>query len=334
MFVTTGGFPYCCAVASSWCVCVCWDTADCPAPPGPALPSTCHAGRLPWAHIRRHVPHHLQDSLPAELRALGGRDVHGALPLLPALQGAAGGGRPRLLGAPPARRLPLGVLLLEWWCAASAVSAAAAGVGDAGVVMRCRRRCRWAAAGTRTARRCGHRSSGRLHASSAAALAPSGVLSPQALPGPSVQVASPQNPPAPHPNSLLGLTLSPSWASVQVAPNIPPVGQPYADRQCCGSPLEALHWMFKMQTAPSVGGWAAQPMLLLRRCGTGLALPPVSACCLGRGCGPGHAVSVGGVSAHAQPAGCVLCLTGATSTLSSKVCVLSTHTATHAPHPT
>lgn len=38
-----------------------------------------------------------------------------------------------------------------------------------------------------------------------------------------------------------------------MAPNVPPLGRPYAERQCCGGPQEALQWMLKMQTAPQVG---------------------------------------------------------------------------------
>ncbi|KAL4421398.1 hypothetical protein ABPG75_010689 [Micractinium tetrahymenae] len=37
----------------------------------------------------------------------------------------------------------------------------------------------------------------------------------------------------------------------EVAPNVPPLGKPYAERQCCGGPQEALDWMLKMHTAPS-----------------------------------------------------------------------------------
>ena len=32
-------------------------------------------------------------------------------------------------------------------------------------------------------------------------------------------------------------------ACLQVAPNVPPLGKAYAQRQCCGGPLEALEWM-------------------------------------------------------------------------------------------
>lgn len=35
-----------------------------------------------------------------------------------------------------------------------------------------------------------------------------------------------------------------------VAPCTPPLGRPYEQRQCCNSPLDALKWMLKMQTAP------------------------------------------------------------------------------------
>eukprot|EP00887_Chlorella_sp_A99_P005683 scaffold1.g5683.t1 len=42
----------------------------------------------------------------------------------------------------------------------------------------------------------------------------------------------------------LGYTLAP------FIPGHKPLGQPYAERQCCGGPLEALHWMLKMQSAP------------------------------------------------------------------------------------
>jgi hypothetical protein len=41
-------------------------------------------------------------------------------------------------------------------------------------------------------------------------------------------------------------------AAPQVAPCTPPVGRPYEERQCCNSPLDALKWMLKMQTAPQV----------------------------------------------------------------------------------
>lgn len=37
-----------------------------------------------------------------------------------------------------------------------------------------------------------------------------------------------------------------------MAPNVPPVGQAYEDRQCCMSPLEDLRMMLKMQTSPAV----------------------------------------------------------------------------------
>lgn len=37
-----------------------------------------------------------------------------------------------------------------------------------------------------------------------------------------------------------------------VAPNQPPLGKPYAQRQCCGGPLESLEWMLKTHSAPSV----------------------------------------------------------------------------------
>lgn len=36
----------------------------------------------------------------------------------------------------------------------------------------------------------------------------------------------------------------------QLAPNVPPLGRPYSERQCCNGPLEALRWMLKMQSAP------------------------------------------------------------------------------------
>lgn len=37
-----------------------------------------------------------------------------------------------------------------------------------------------------------------------------------------------------------------------VPPNIPPLGAPYEQRRCCGGPLEALEWMLKTHSAPSV----------------------------------------------------------------------------------
>jgi 4-aminobutyrate aminotransferase len=39
-----------------------------------------------------------------------------------------------------------------------------------------------------------------------------------------------------------------SW--YKLAPNVPPVGDPYADRKCCQEPLDALRWLLKQQTAP------------------------------------------------------------------------------------
>lgn len=65
----------------------------------------------------------------------------------------------------------------------------------------------------------------------------------------------------------------PRCAALQVAPNVPPVGKSYGERQCCGGPQEALKWLLKMQSAPQVGTarWAArlvlpgrQPSLVLR----------------------------------------------------------------------
>ena len=35
-----------------------------------------------------------------------------------------------------------------------------------------------------------------------------------------------------------------------LAPNVPPLGEPYAARTCCQEPLEALRWLLKQQTAP------------------------------------------------------------------------------------
>lgn len=37
----------------------------------------------------------------------------------------------------------------------------------------------------------------------------------------------------------------------EVAPNVPPLGKPYAERRCCGGPLEQLEWMLKTHSAPS-----------------------------------------------------------------------------------
>ncbi|GAB4817550.1 hypothetical protein N2152v2_004596 [Parachlorella kessleri] len=57
---------------------------------------------------------------------------------------------------------------------------------------------------------------------------------------------------APYPNCIHCKTRQAEGGmGYQVAPNVPPLGRPYAERQCCNSPLEALHWMFKMQTAPT-----------------------------------------------------------------------------------
>ena len=39
-----------------------------------------------------------------------------------------------------------------------------------------------------------------------------------------------------------------SW--YKLAPNVPPVGDPYSARKCCQEPLEALRWLLKQQTAP------------------------------------------------------------------------------------
>lgn len=33
---------------------------------------------------------------------------------------------------------------------------------------------------------------------------------------------------------------------------MPPLGKPYAERRCCGGPLEQLEWMLKTHSAPSV----------------------------------------------------------------------------------
>lgn len=39
-----------------------------------------------------------------------------------------------------------------------------------------------------------------------------------------------------------------SW--YKLAPNVPPVGDPYSARKCCQEPLDALRWLLKQQTAP------------------------------------------------------------------------------------
>eukprot|EP00884_Botryococcus_braunii_P016731 jgi/Botrbrau1/3741/Bobra.0363s0020.1 len=36
----------------------------------------------------------------------------------------------------------------------------------------------------------------------------------------------------------------------KVAPNVPPVGEQYEARRCCGSPLQSLEWLFKQQSHP------------------------------------------------------------------------------------
>lgn len=36
----------------------------------------------------------------------------------------------------------------------------------------------------------------------------------------------------------------------KLAPNVPPLGDPYESRKCCQEPLDALRWLLKQQTAP------------------------------------------------------------------------------------
>lgn len=65
--------------------------------------------------------------------------------------------------------------------------------------------------------------------------------------------------------------------SLQVAPNTPPLGKAYDQRQCCGGPLESLEWMFKTHSAPSVGLMGGRVMSVVLPCSQ--ADIPFQQCC-------------------------------------------------------